>query len=91
MATGSIQSIAVGAGLFCALASATIAHAADMKVLSTVAVQPVLEELAPQFERETGHRLAMTFGVSNTMKRQIEAGEYFDLAIMTAPVTDELI
>jgi molybdate transport system substrate-binding protein len=51
----------------------------------------VLEELGPQFERDTGDRLAITFGVANTMKRQIEAGEPFDLAIMTAPVTDALI
>ena len=67
------------------------AEAAELKVLSTVAVKAVVEELGPQFERQTGHKLAVTFGVANTMRRQIEAGESFDVAIMTAPVTDALI
>ena len=48
-------------------------------------------ELAPQFEQKTGHKLAITFGVANVLKRQIEAGETFDLAIMTAAVADDLI
>jgi molybdate transport system substrate-binding protein len=91
MARNAISSIAAVVGLFAALASAGPADAAEIKVLSTVAVKAVLEELAPRFERETGHTLAITFGVANTMKRQIDAGETFDLAIMTAPVADALI
>jgi molybdate transport system substrate-binding protein len=91
MATRPMIALAACVGLLCAAISWPIAHAAEIKVLSTVAVQPLLEELAPEFERETGHRLAMTFGVSNTMKRQIDAGEHFDVAIMTSPVTDALI
>jgi molybdate transport system substrate-binding protein len=86
-----MKSIAASAGLFSVLASGAVAEAAEVKVLSTVAVKPVVEELAPQFERQTGHKLAITFGVANTMKRQIEAGESFDVAIMTAPVADDLI
>src|SRR5882672_4714093 len=36
-------------------------------------------------------KLISTFGVANVLKRQIEAGEAFDLAIMTAAVADDLI
>lgn len=91
MATRSVTSIAARVGLFAMLISGALAQAAEIKVLSTVAVKAVVEELGPQFERQTGHKLAVTFGVANTMKRQIEAGERFDVAIMTAPVADDLI
>jgi len=91
MAARSVISLVACVGILSVLASGGIANAADIKVLSTVGVKSVVEELAPQFERETGHKLTITFGVSNIMKRDIAAGESFDLAIMTAPVADELI
>src|SRR5262245_37921402 len=53
------------------------AGAADIRVLSTMGVQTVVEELAPQFEQRTGHKLSITFGIANEMKRQIEGGETF--------------
>ena len=37
---------------------ATEGAAADVKVLSTTALTSVLQELAPQFERTTGHKLS---------------------------------
>jgi molybdate transport system substrate-binding protein len=91
MATCSAKSISCALGMLFALAMAATANAADLKVLSTVGVQTVVDELVPQFERMTGHKLAITFGVSNLMKQQIIAGENFDVAIMTSTVTDELI
>jgi molybdate transport system substrate-binding protein len=91
MAAHSMTSIAASVGLFSMVAFGAITQAAEIKVLSTIAVKSVVEELGPQFERQTGHKLAVTYGVANTMKRQIEAGESFDVAIMTAPVADDLI
>jgi len=91
MAIGSTKSVLCWLSLLLPLAMAATANAAELKVLSTVGVQTVVEELAPQFERATGHKLAITFGVSNLMKQQIAAGESFDVAIMTSTVTDELI
>jgi molybdate transport system substrate-binding protein len=84
-------STAVGLGLFAIVASATSPLAAEIKVISTIGVKSAVEELAPQFEKKTGHKLAITFGVANALKREIEAGETFDLAIMTAVVADDLI
>jgi len=74
-----------------ALAGPIDAQAAEIKLISTIGVRSAVEELAPQFESKTGHKLAITFGIANVLKRQIEAGEPFDLAIMTAAVTDDLI
>jgi molybdate transport system substrate-binding protein len=67
-----------------ALASAaTAAQAAEIKVLASNGVKASLEELAPAFERQTGHKLAVTFGLAAVLKRQIESGEAFDVAILT--------
>jgi len=71
--------------------SAAEAAAADVKVFSTIGVRAVLQELAPKFESVSQHKVVMTFDVANALKRRIDAGEKFDLAILTAPVLDELI
>ncbi len=83
MAPRSILSFAVRVAVVLASALGAIANAAEIKVLSTVGVKSVVDELGPQFERQTGHKLAITFGIANVMRKQIEAGESFDLAIMT--------
>jgi len=90
MAPRSMLSL-VRVAVVVAYALGATANAAEIKVLSTVGVKSVVDELGPQFERETGHKLAITFGIANVMRKQIEAGESFDLAIMTAPVADALI
>ena len=64
---------------------------ADIKVLSTNGVATVLRELAPQFERAKGHKLAITLGATAKLKHQIGEGAAFDVAILTAEATDDLI
>lgn len=70
---------------------AGVAYAAEVKVLSTIGVRAVLQELGPRFESATGHKLAVSYDVANALKRRIDAGESFDVAILTVPVMDELI
>jgi molybdate transport system substrate-binding protein len=42
----------------------------------------VLNEVVPRFENETGNRLAIAWEVMPVMKRQIDAGIAFDVAIL---------
>ena len=49
----------IGFALMLALGAG--AQAAEIKVLSTNGVKPVLEELAPQFEKATAHKLTIKF------------------------------
>src|SRR6476469_6590522 len=63
---------------------------ADIKVFSTHAVQEVLRELGPAFERASGVRLAISYDPANALKHKIEAGAVFDVAIVTRAVIDEL-
>jgi len=73
------------------LAQASVAHAAEITVLSTSGMRAVVEELAPPFERTTGHTLHLTFGTTSALRNQIEAGVPCDVAILGAPFLDALI
>jgi len=64
--------------------------AIEIRVLSTHAVSEVLGELGPQFERATGYRLSFGYDPANALRRQIEGGAPFDVAIVTRPVIDTL-
>ena len=70
--------------------TAVSARAAEIKVLASNGVKAALEELAPAFERQTGNKLSITFGLAAILKRQIEAGEAFDLAILTSAGIEDL-
>ena len=67
------------------------AYAADLTVVSTNAFKTVLEELKPQFERASGHKLTMRFASTSDMKARIEKGEAFDVALLTVTAADDLI
>lgn len=73
------------------LAQGVAADAADVKVLAGAAMTGVFEELGPKFERATGHKIVIQYGPGGTLRRQIEAGEAFDLAIIASERVDDLI
>jgi molybdate transport system substrate-binding protein len=83
--------IAAAIGATVLMAQAVAAQAAEVKVLGAYPLKPMIDELGPQFERATGHTLAIQYGLPAVLKRQIEAGETFDLAILGAPGMDDLI
>lgn len=66
------------------------AIAAEIKVLSTPTLKSTLEELGPRFEQTTGHKLHTRFDSVNALKRLIDGGEPFDIAILLPPLIDEL-
>ena len=68
----------------------TSIRTAEIKILASNGVREALLELAPAFERETGHKLVIGFGLAAALKRQIEAGEAFDLAILTSSGIEDL-
>jgi molybdate transport system substrate-binding protein len=63
---------------------------ADIKVISTHAVQEVLRELVPALERASRASLTIDYDPANALKRKIEDGAAFDVAIVTRPVIDAL-
>jgi molybdate transport system substrate-binding protein len=85
----SITLLLFAAGGLAILAVPSV-RAADIKVLASNGVKAALEELAPAFERETGNKLVLSFGLAAALKRQIESGEAFDVAILTNAGIDDL-
>jgi molybdate transport system substrate-binding protein len=73
-----------------ALALASIAQAADLDVIASNGVRAALEELAPQFEKASGNKVSIKWGVAAVMQREIEGGAAFDLALLTTPAIAEL-
>jgi molybdate transport system substrate-binding protein len=66
------------------------AQAADVKVLASTAVKAVVEDLGTQFEKASENKLVATFGPAAALKTQIDQGAAFDVAILTASLTEAL-
>src|ERR1017187_9771020 len=64
---------------------------AELKIFGSRVTKMVVEDIGPQFERVTGHKLIVVTDVAAVMKRRIESGEPFDLAVLVNFQTNELI
>ena len=73
------------AAVIAAFVTHSSAYAGEIRVLSTIAIKSVMEDLIPRFERESGHKVVIQYGTTAVLKKQIEAGETFDIAIFTPP------
>src|SRR5947209_5987013 len=63
----------------------------ELRLLSTLGVAGVMEELGPALEAELGIRIAGTFMPTQSLLGRILAGEAGDLAILTSEGLDELV
>jgi molybdate transport system substrate-binding protein len=82
--------VSVGCSILLALgASAPAAHAAEVKVMSTVALTPALGELAPKYQ-SSGNQLTIVYSTIADLKKRIDAGETADVLILSRPVLDDL-
>jgi len=62
-----------------------------MEILCTNGVKSVMLELLPAFERARSTKVAITWGSTNALLKDIESGAGGDLAILTAEAIDDLI
>src|SRR5579863_4597923 len=82
--------------LACALLSATMARAAEIKVVTSGAFTAAYLKLVPEYERSTHNKLVTEFGPSmgtthNAIPLRLERGEAIDVVIMAAPALADLI
>jgi molybdate transport system substrate-binding protein len=68
-----------------------ITAAAEIKLMCSDGLKAVAEALIPEFEKTTGNKVTVTFNLAAALKQRIEAGEAFDLAILTPTAIDDLI
>jgi molybdate transport system substrate-binding protein len=62
----------------------------EIKVLATTALKTSMEVLAPEFESAGGYKLAISFGPSSRIAKQVADGETTDVTIVTAEGIEEL-
>jgi molybdate transport system substrate-binding protein len=77
--------------LAAALMAAGTASAAELKIFGSRVTRMMIGDLGPPIEQATGHKLTEVTDVAAVMKRRIEAGEAFDLAVLVDFQTDDLI
>ena len=60
----------------------TAVQGVELRVLSAIAMQTVMEDLGPKFERASGHKLAIAFATMGQAVKQIQDGETADVVII---------
>jgi molybdate transport system substrate-binding protein len=86
MRIGSFAALAVGI----AIVTADIGAAAEIRV-SSIPFKGPLDRIAAQFERETGHKLAVKYAPAAPLRKQIDGGEPFDVVLIFPDVVDALM
>jgi molybdate transport system substrate-binding protein len=74
-----------------AVVAANPAASDELKIFGSRVTKMIVEDVGPQFEQATGHHLVVLSDVAAVMKRRIEAGEPFDLAVLVNFQADEMI
>jgi molybdate transport system substrate-binding protein len=84
-----LSSLCVAVGIVVAAASPACCD--ELKIFGSRVTRMMVEDVGPQFEKATGHHLTVLTDVTAVMKRRIESGEPFDLAVLVDFQTDEMI
>jgi molybdate transport system substrate-binding protein len=69
----------------------TTSRAAEIKLICSNGYHAVIEVLGPQYEKATGHKLVVSYGLAAALGKEIEGGEPFDLTILAPPQIDALV
>jgi molybdate transport system substrate-binding protein len=72
-------------------ASTRAAEGAELKIFGSRVTKMVMGDLGSQFEQASGYKPLVITDVAAVMKRRIESGEPFDLAVLVDFQTDDLI
>jgi molybdate transport system substrate-binding protein len=67
------------------------AAAAELKVLCADALRPAVQELAPAFEKSSGHKLSIQYDTAENIEKKVAAEDPIDVAILTKPQVDKLV
>lgn len=86
----AVFAVATGCAFLIALETADPALAAEIKVMSTVALTPTLAELTPKYEASSGNKLTIVYSTIADLKKRIDAGETADVMILSRPALEDL-
>jgi molybdate transport system substrate-binding protein len=72
------------------LALSPIAFGSEIKVICTQALKGTMAKIGPQYERETGDKLLITYGATAQLLTHINEGESFDVIIVVRQALADL-
>src|SRR4030095_7953663 len=83
--------VAVAAAALASLSG--VAGAAELHVISATEMQAALQELAPAFEKKSGHKLKIEYGTSAQVEDKVGKGldAELDVAILNKAQADKLV
>jgi molybdate transport system substrate-binding protein len=81
----------IALALLMAAAQTSAAGSAELKVFGSRVTRMMMADVGPGFEQATGFTPVVVTDVAAVMKRRIEGGEPFDLAVLVDFQTDDLI
>lgn len=67
------------------------AQAADLKVYCTIGMRAVVEDLAPKFEKASGNKLTITYGLGSALTKRVQDGETPDVLVALRGGVDSLL
>jgi molybdate transport system substrate-binding protein len=82
-----VGAIVIGTSLCTSLPGVGV-DAAEIKVLSAVAMKPALDELSREYGHSTGHTVTVDYGTAGTVRDRIRDGETVDVAILPRSAFD---
>jgi molybdate transport system substrate-binding protein len=74
-----------------AIKKAMMSSTKTIKILSGSAMRSLMTEVVPLFERAKGTKVEIEFRLTSVLKKEIEDGAAFDLALLPRPELDELV
>ena len=66
-------------------------NAIELKLLTSNATRSLLDTLVAEFERVSGHKVAVTHDSAKVMLSRIKAGETADVAVLLSPAIEALV
>jgi molybdate transport system substrate-binding protein len=67
------------------------AQGAEIRLLASNAFKPAFQDIAPQFEQASGHKLVATYGSTGNLRATVGKGTPFDVILIGTSALDELI
>src|SRR6266508_2424554 len=68
------------------MGSCEVARAVEVTLVAPGGIRAALEQMIPEFERATGHKVKATFGSGGGTKERVIRGEPFDVPIVQLPL-----
>jgi molybdate transport system substrate-binding protein len=85
-----MRTIFVRAAAAALLLAPAVASAAELKVYSTIGVKSVIEDLAPKFEKASGNKLDISWGLISLFTKKAQDGDVPDVLIVSRASIDSL-